>query len=628
MSAPRNTTDRGGLTTLALSAVGVVFGDIGTSPLYAMKEAFHGEHGFAPEETNIFGILSLVIWSLFIVVSVKYVLFIMRADNKGEGGIMALMALARGAFADNARLGRTVLALGVLGASLFYGDSMITPAISVLSAVEGLEVGTPALAPYVLPVTISVLIGLFWIQSAGTAGVAAWFSPIMCLWFVSLAALGVSGILREPSVLWAFNPAYAWSFFAHHKLVAFFALGAVFLAVTGGEALYADLGHFGRRPIRLAWFALVLPALLLNYLGQGALLLDQPEAVRNPFYLLAPQWAFYPMVALSTCATVIASQAVISGAFSITRQAIQLGYCPRLQVNHTSSTAIGQIYLPSVNWGLCIGTIGLVLGFQSSSSLAAAYGIAVTGTMAIDTLLVSAVVYHVWKWSPIAVGVGLASMLSIDLAFLGANALKIPHGGWVSLLGGGLLFTLLATWKRGREVLAARLQADKIGLESLLYGLGEAPPLRVPGTAVFLTALTEGAPHALLHNLVHNKVLHERVVFLTVRTHDVPWIDRAQRVEVHPMANNFFRIIVHYGFKDEPDIPAALALCKVHGVDIDLMETSFFLSRETMIPSRRPGMALWRERLFVQMASNAESAMEYFKIPTNRVIELGTQLEL
>lgn len=624
MQPPARNTTMG----LAVGAIGVVYGDIGTSPLYTIREVFNGPHGIAVTHGNVLGILSLIVWALLIVVSLKYVVLILQADNNGEGGIMALMALVRRTVPRESRPVGLLMLLGLFGAALFYGDGIITPAISVLSAVEGLEVGTPALAPYVIPITLAMLCTLFMFQRRGTARVAAAFSPIMCVWFLSLAALGAMAIIDEPRVLLALNPVYGIQFFADHPRDAFLALGAVVLAITGGEALYADLGHFGKRPIRLAWFGFVLPALLINYFGQGALLLRDPGAAQNPFYLLAPSWALYPLVTLATAAAVIASQAVISGAFSITRQAMQLGYCPRLRVMHTSAAAMGQIYLPAINWGLLIGTVGLVLGFESSSDLAAAYGIAVTGTMAIDTVLAFVVIRGLWGWSWLTAVIGAVFFISIDLAFFAANSLKIFQGGWVPIVIAAGVFILLATWKRGRAVLADRLREEAIALESVLYGFAEGAPHRVPGTAVFLTANREGAPHALLHNLAHNKVLHERVVFLTVITEDIPWVAEDRRLEVLPLANNFYRIIVRYGFQDDPDIPKALARCRPLGLEFNQLETSFFLSRETMIPTVRPGMARWREKLFITMSRNAASAMDFFKIPTNRVIELGTQIEI
>lgn len=628
LSEPGPSAHKEGRVALAIAAIGVVFGDIGTSPLYTMKELFHGVHAITPNHDNVLGALSLVLWALLIVVSLKYVVFIMRADNRGEGGIMALLALTLKNSSSDSRSRWLLTIMGLFGAALFYGDGVITPAISVLSAVEGLEIATPALKPYVIPITLAVLVGLFMFQRKGTARVGALFGPVMIIWFTTLGLLGIVNILGEPAVLQAVNPQYGLHFFLENRWHAFIALGAVVLAVTGGEALYADMGHFGRMPIRTAWFVFVLPSLLLNYFGQGALLIHNPEAAQNPFYLLAPSWALYPMVALSTLATVIASQAVISGAFSVTRQAMQLGYCPRLDIQHTSEKAIGQVYLPAVNWTLLAAIIALVLGFRSSSNLAAAYGIAVTGTMAIDTILAVVVAYHLWGWSRFRAVLIAAAFLFIDLSFFSANALKIPQGGWFPLVVGLAVFTLLSTWKRGRELMFERMHASAIALEPFLAGIAAHPPTRVEGTAVFLTAHIDGVPHAMLHNLIHNKVLHERVMLLTVLTEDVPHVPDIDHVEVQPLGNNFYRIIMRYGFKDEPDIPEALNQCKEFGLEFNMMETSFFLSRETLIPTVAPGMALWREKLFVSMARNAGSATAYFKIPTNRVVELGTQIEL
>ena len=613
---------------LAVAAIGVVFGDIGTSPLYTMKEVFHGAHGIAPTHDSVLGALSLVLWALLIVVSLKYVVFIMRADNRGEGGIMALLALTLKNSPRNTRSRWLLMSMGLFGAALFYGDGVITPAISVLSAVEGLELAAPGLEPYVIPITLTVLAGLFLIQRKGTASVGALFGPVMMVWFITLAVLGIINIIHVPEVLHAVNPLYGVQFFVEHRWHAFLALGAVVLAVTGGEALYADMGHFGRMPIRAAWFLFVLPALLLNYFGQGALLIQQPSAVENPFYLLAPAWALYPMIALSTLATVIASQAVISGAFSVTRQAIQLGYCPRLEIQHTSEKEIGQVYVPAINIALLGAIIVLVLGFKSSTNLAAAYGIAVTGTMAIDTVLAVVVARHLWGWGWFRSGLVATFFLIIDLAFFSANALKIPEGGWFPLMVGVAVFILLSTWKRGRQLLLEKMHSSAIALEPFLANIASHPPLRVPGTAIFLTASAEGVPHAMLHNLIHNKVLHERVVLLTVITVDVPHVPDIDHVDVQPLGNNFYRVIMRYGFKDDPDIPATLMMCDSYGLDFNMMETSFFLSRETVIPTVAPGMALWREKLFVSMSRNAGSVTAYFKIPTNRVVELGTQVEL
>ena len=618
---------RQALTTLMLGAMGVVYGDIGTSPLYTLKEAFTGHHSVAVTHDNVLGILSLVFWSLMIIVTLKYVTIIMRADNRGEGGIMALTALVLRATHDPKR--RWILmVLGLFGAALFYGDSMITPAISVLSAVEGLEVATPAFQTYVVPVAIAVLIALFAVQRHGTARVGAFFGPVMLLWFSTLGALGIWNVLRYPEVLEAVNPLYAIQFFTFNGWLGYFALGSVVLAVTGAEALYADMGHFGRNPIRYAWLSFVLPALLLNYFGQGAVILHDPTAVRNPFYLQVPPWGLFPLLVLATAATVIASQAVITGAYSLTRQAIQLGYCPRMDVLQTSEHEIGQIYLPWINWVLLASIIGLVLGFGSSSNLAAAYGIAVTATMAIDSILAFVVMRFLWGWH-MAIALPLAAFfLFVDLAYFTSNAIKIVEGGWFPVLVGILVFALLATWRKGREILFARTRPGAIPLEPFIQSIAIHPPTRVPGTAVFLTTSQEGVPHALLHNLNHNKVLHERILLLTVVTEEVPRVPDAERVEVEPKEAGFYRMKVRYGFKDDPDIPRALELAALQGLQFEPMETSYFLSRETLIPTVAPGMALWREKLFVTMARNSGSATAYFKLPTNRVVELGTQIEI
>ncbi len=630
MTLPVNFTilPKSGSRALVMGAIGVVYGDIGTSPLYTMKEVFGGTHPVPLNHDNVLGILSVIFLSLLIVVSLKYVVFVMRADNNGEGGIMALMALTQRVSAPGTRSRWIMMVIGVCGAALFYGDGMITPAISVLSAMEGLNVATPLLKPYVIPATLGVLIGLFVIQRRGTTGIGAFFGPVMCIWFAVLAVLGLVNIFHEPAVLRALNPLYAIDFFAIHKWHGFLALGAVVLAVTGAEALYADMGHFGRSPITFAWFWIVLPALLLNYFGQGALLLHAPAAVRNPFYLMIPTAGLFPLVMLATVATIIASQAVISGAFSMTRQAIQLGFSPRMEILHTSDEEIGQIYVPAINWSLLIAIIALVLGFRSSSQLAAAYGIAVTGTMVITTVLAVVVLHKLWKWNGFVCGLVLIGFLSVDLAFLGANAVKIEHGGWFPLVIGTAIFILMTTWKRGRELVFERLHTNAIALEPFLDGIAKHPPTRVPGTAVFMTAHADGVPHALLHNLAHNKVLHERVALLTVVTEDVPYVGDGQRLTVKPLGNDFYRLTVRFGFKDDPDIPKALIQCSGYGIECNMMETSFFLSRETLIPTTAPGMALWRERLFAGMVRNAGASMAFFKIPTNRVIELGSQLEL
>ncbi len=622
--------DRRGLIGLAVGAIGVVFGDIGTSPLYAFKESFGGAHALPVHHDNVVGVLSLMSWALFTIVTLKYIMLMMRADNRGEGGIMALMALVRRSLDGDPKLRMVLLALGMFGAALFYGDGMITPAISVLSAVEGLEVATPVLRPYVIPITLVIITALFLLQQTGTGRVGAFFGPITVVWFSVLAVLGLISIWQYPSILEALNPVWGVRFFVSNGTLGFFVLGAVVLAVTGAEALYADMGHFGKRPIRLAWLCFVFPALLLNYFGQGALLMREPDAIKHPFFYLAPEWALLPLVLLATMATVIASQAVITGAYSVTRQAIQLGYCPRLMIEHTSEREIGQVYLPWINWGLYFAVIGLVLGFGSSSNLAGAYGIAVTATMAIDSILIFFVMRKLWHWS-LFVSLPISALfLAIDLSFLGANLLKIVDGGWFPVIVGIVVFVVMSTWKRGREILFERLRPGAIALQPFIKSLMLSPPVRVPGTAVFLTASQEGVPHALLHNLNHNKVLHERVVMLTVRAEDIPHVADAQRIEIQDLGDDFYGMLVRYGFKDEPDLPAALELARAKGMEFNMLETSFFLSRQTLVPieSRGMGMALWREKIFAAMSRNASSATAFFKIPTNRVVELGTRIEL
>lgn len=625
--ASHDKSSRAQVLPVALAAMGVVFGDIGTSPLYTMKEVFNAHHGLAVTPDNVLGVLSLVFWALTVVVSLKYVVFIMRADNRGEGGIMALTSLALRT-TRSPRLASAMAAVGLFGAALFYGDGVITPAISVLSAVEGLEVATPAFKPYVLPISLVVLTGLFLIQSKGTARVGAVFGPVMLFWFATLGVLGAINVVRHPDVLRAINPAYALAFFEANRGLGFLALGAVVLAITGGEALYADMGHFGRRPIKMAWFGFVFPALYLNYLGQGALILDDPDAVKNPFYLLVPEPLLYPMVALSTLATIIASQAVISGAFSLTKQAVQLGYSPRIHVVHTSEKEVGQIYVPNVNWMLLGAVVALVLGFHSSSALASAYGIAVTLTMMIDTVLAFFVVRTLWNWG---LGTSLAFLLAffaVDFAFFSANTVKIFDGGWFPLALGLAIHTLLMTWKRGRAALTERMRVDTMPLDLFIQSMFHDPPIRVPGTGVFMTTAPDGVPRALLHNLLHNKVLHARVVLVNVITDDVPYVPVSERVRVEELDFGFFRVFVRYGFKDDPDIPAALALCESQGLPFELMESSFFLGRETLIPKAGSSLGLWRERLFILMFRNAHSAADFFCIPANRVVEFGTQIEL
>ena len=612
----------------ALAALGIVYGDIGTSPLYAAKEVFNPSHGIPFSTANVLGGVSAIFWALMIIVSVKYVILIMRADNRGEGGIMALLALATASVRTRGRWGTGLALLGVFGAALFYGDGVITPAISVLSAVEGLQVMAPALKPYVIPLTVIVLIALFAIQSRGTATVGSLFGPVMIAWFVTIGAIGAINIFKAPAVLQALSPVYAYAFLTQHGLASFSVLGAVFLAVTGAEALYADMGHFGSRAIRMAWFLCVLPGLALNYFGQGALLINDPKALENPFYLMFPAWALLPAVCLSTVATVIASQAVISGTFSMTKQAIQLGFLPRTNIIQTSAKEIGQIYIPSMNWALLGAIIAAVIGFGSSSALASAYGLAVSGTMLITTLLTFFVVRYGWGYS---LGVCLFStsfFMFIDAAFFSANMLKFVEGGWFPLAMGTLLFTLMVTWRRGREILFGHLKASAIDLKPFLKSLFAAPPARVEGTAVFLAGTLDSVPRAMLHNLAHNKVLHERVVFMTVVIKDIPWVPFGERIELEPLGRNCYQLKINFGFKNQPDVPRALRLCKSQGIEFNMMETSFFVSREKVIPTPGDGMALWRERLFAAMTRNAGSIVDYFSIPANRVIELGTQVEI
>jgi KUP system potassium uptake protein len=618
---------RRSLAVPALGAIGVVFGDIGTSPLYALKECFSPRHGVPLDPANVLGVLSLIFWTLFLLVSVKYGVVILRADNKGEGGILALLALVLRATRERPRLARALALLGVAGATLFYGDAVITPAISVLSAVEGLEVITPALQPWVVPIAVAVLAALFAIQRYGTGSVGGLFGPVTLIWFLVMAGLGAASIVESPGVLAALDPVHAVRFVAGQPLIAFVTLGAVVLAVTGTEALYADMGHFGRAPIRTAWFVAVWPCLIVNYFGQGALLLRDAAAIESPFYLLAPAWLLVPLVALATAATVIASQAVISGAFSLTRQAIQLGYLPRMRILHTSARASGQIYIPAVNWLLLAGVLLLVFEFRSSSNLAAAYGIAVTGALLVDTLLVAVVMALIWRWPLPLVGLVIGVLLPVDLAFFAATLLKVPNGGWAPLLLAAVLFVLLTTWHRGRQLLAARLREDTIDRDQFIERMADGLP-RVPGTAVFMTSVRHTLPSALLHNLNHNKVLHERVVFLTVEVEDEPWVPDERRVEVRELGKNFHRLLVRYGFMQQPDIPAALALCGRHGLPFEIMESTFFVGRESIRPSARPGMARWREVLFSALMRNAGSATDFYRIPPNRVVELGSQITI
>jgi KUP system potassium uptake protein len=614
------------LVPLTISALGVVYGDIGTSPLYAMRECFFGSHSVPPTETNVLGVLSLIIYSLVVVISIKYVAIVLRADNRGEGGILALTALLPKRD-DNNRVGWVLVLLGIFGAALLYGDGMITPAITVLGAVEGLKIATPLFDPYVVPVAVVILIAVFAIQRHGTHRVGRLFGPIMAVWFVVLGVLGILWTIQQPIVLTAFDPRHAFTFFSEHGWHGFAVLGAVFLVVTGGEALYADMGHFGKRPIRLAWFALVLPSLLLNYFGQGALLLSDPTAAAQPFFRLVPSWALYPMVILATAAAIIASQALISGAFSLTRQAIQLGYCPRLQINHTSSREIGQVYVPDVNWALMFCTLAIVIGFGSSSALAAAYGIAVTLTMIITAVLLNVVMIERWRW-PRAVAYSVTGIfLVIDLSFFGANVLKILHGGWLPLVIGGVLFTLMTTWKTGRQIVAARITARAVPIEEFMTAIRRVPPTRVPGTAIFMTAQPKGTPPALAHNLRYNKVLHEQVVTLTVRTEPVPQVPAEERATVRHLGDGIWDVVLRYGFMQDPDVPEGLWQATQKGLVID-DDLAFFLGRETLIVTSRPGMAQWRERLFVLLSRNAVRAVTFFQLPPERVVELGIQVEL
>lgn len=613
---------------LLVAAVGVVYGDIGTSPLYTLKEVFTGGYGVQVDHDGVLGILSLILWSLLWVVSFKYVMFILRADNQGEGGTMALTALARRATAAHPRLRMLMVGCGLVGASLFYGDSMITPAVSVLSAVEGMGLAFDGIDHWVVPISLVVLVALFLVQKHGTEKIGKAFGPIMVAWFLVLAALGVHGIQQSPEVLKAFNPGWALNFFIVHPGMGVAILGAVVLALTGAEALYADMGHFGRKPIARAWFALVLPALVLNYFGQGAMLLQNPEAARNPFYLLAPSWALLPLVGLATMATVIASQAVISGAFSLTRQAIQLGYVPRMQIQHTSSDEQGQIYIGAVNWTLMVGVVLLVIGFESSGALAAAYGVAVTGTMLMTTILVSAVMLLLWKWPPVLAVPLLVGFLLVDGLFFAANVPKIVQGGAFPVLAGIVLFVLMSTWKRGKQILVERIDEGGLPLPVFISSIRVQPPHRVEGTAVFLTARADAVPHALLHNMLHNQVLHSQVVLLTVVSEDRPRVPESERFEVEAYGDGFFRVLLHFGFVDEPDVPAALRLCHLEELDFSPMRTTYFLSRETVIASRLEGMARWRGNLFAFLLKNANGNLRFFNLPLNRVIELGTQVEI
>jgi len=627
---PSNAEEPAGkrLALLSLAALGVVYGDIGTSPLYAIRECFHGEYGIDPTPENVLGVLSLMFWALVLVVSVKYLSLVMRADNRGEGGVIALTALVSHPANLPRGSGLVFVGFGLFAASLLYGDGMITPAISVLSAVEGISHIALGFDPYVVPVTTVILATLFLFQSVGTQRVGVLFGPITGIWLVTIAVLGVRSLLRQPHVLAAVIPTHGIEFLARNHVTGFLVLGAVFLVVPGTEALYADMGHFGRRPIRLAWFSLVFPALLCNYFGQGALLLDHPEEAAHPFYALAPSWSIVPLVFLATIATIIASQAVISGAFSLTRQAIQLGYLPRLRIVHTSPTEIGQIYIPQVNYALMIATIGLVLGFRSSSQLAAAYGVAVTTTMLITSILFYLVARRVWKWGLVKAGAPVALFLVVDLAFFGANISKIAHGAWFPLVIGGIAFALMTTWKKGRGILYEKMYAPSPSTEEFLRGLPARDVTRVEGKAVFMAGGANRIPPALLHNLKHNRVLHAEVAFITIVTEEIPRVPRDEKVAVEHLGQGFHRVVAHYGFMEEANVPYVLALAREKGLEFELEEVSFFLGREQLRPDRRPAMSMWREKLFEMMTRNAQVATTFFHIPADQVIELGAQVEI
>jgi KUP system potassium uptake protein len=621
----------GPLHKMMIGAIGIVFGDIGTSPIYAFRETFAGHHPLKPDPLHIYGVVSLIFWSMMIVVTIKYVLIIMRADNKGEGGSLALLALINSK-TEGARWTAPIVLLGVFATALFYGDSMITPAMSVLSASEGLLVVDPVFKPIVLPMAIGILVAIFAIQSRGTAKVGALFGPVMVLYFVVLAVLGTIQILKSPGILWALNPAYAFQFFATDGFTAFLALGSVVLAVTGAEALYADMGHFGRNPIKVSWLWFVMPGLMLNYMGQGAFILSLPpsealEAIKNPFFLLAPDSLRLPLVLLAIAATIIASQAVISGAFSLTQQAIQLGFMPRMRILHTSESAAGQIYIPFINWTLMIMVLMLVLFFGSSSNLAAAYGIAVTGAMFIDTCLLAVVLIKLWQWNRFLAIIILGVFFAVDTAYLASNLTKVPDGGWFPLLVGLIAFTMLTTWAKGRKLMMERMREAAMPIK-IFVSSAAVSATRVPGTAVFMTSSADGVPHALLHNLKHNKILHERIVLLTIKIANIPFVDPTKRCNMEDLGQGFHRMILKYGFMEEPNVPAALSDVTSCGPAFKMMDTSFFLARQTLLPSSRPGMAIWREHLFSWMLRNAESAMEFFRLPTNRVVELGSQVEI
>lgn len=615
------------LAALTIGAIGVVYGDIGTSVLYAVKEVFGSGHvPFTPD--NVYGVLSIFFWTLTVIVSIKYVTLVLRADNNGEGGLIAMLALASQAVKDRPRLRRVLLGVGIFGTSLFYGDGVITPAISVLSAVEGLQVVSPAFNDWVIPLTLLILLCLFAVQKRGTGGIGRFFGPVTMVWFLAIAVLGVAHIVHHPEILQALSPHHALGFMWRNPGTTFIILGAVVLCVTGAEALYADLGHFGKKPIRLAWFSIVMPALTLNYFGQGALLLARPEAVKNPFYMMAPDWALLPLVVLATAATVIASQALITGAFSVTKQVVQLGYLPRLNVEHTSVKDTGQIYIPAVNWGLFVAIVLAVVMFRSSSNLAAAYGIAVTLDMLITTVLTFFVIRYGWGY-PLALCVAATGLFFVvDLAFFASNLLKLLQGGWFPLAIGGVIFTLMMTWKQGRAILNEKLRTDAIDLRGFLESVFSAPPLRVPGTAVFLTAEPGTVPNAMLHNLKHNKVLHEHNLFVTVRNHEVPWIGLDRRIEIESLGHHCWQVTLHYGFKNDLDVPRALQQIRGHGCELEAMTTSYFLSRDVVVPTIGRGMAPWREKLFAQMHHNASAAADFLNLPSNQVVELGSKVEI
>ncbi|HEX8154491.1 MAG TPA: potassium transporter Kup [Thermoanaerobaculia bacterium] len=613
--------------TLSLGALGVVYGDIGTSPLYAFRECFAPEHHLAPTPENILGVLSLIFWALVMIISIEYLTFVMRADNRGEGGIVALMSLI-GARAQLTKKRAVLIGVGLFGASLLYGDGMITPAISVLSAIEGLEIAAPAVEEYVVPITIGVLVMLFGVQRFGTGTVGKMFGPLMLAWFTTIAVMGVYHIVQEPAVLRAVLPTNAVSFFLRNQLTGFLVLGSVFLVITGGEALYADMGHFGIKPIRLVWFSFVFPALLLNYFGQGAFLLHTPAGVTNPFFLMAPKWALWPLVVLATCAASIASQAVISGAFSLTRQAVQLGYLPRIQIRHTSEREIGQIYIPSVNWILMLAAIALVLVFRESGALAAAYGVAVTATMGITTTMFSVYARERFKWPTLASVAFALLFLCFDLSFFGANIVKLFDGGWFPLVVGITVFTLMSTWRMGRRILSARLATQTMSTDDFLRDLGNNRIPRVPGTAIFMSRNPDGIPTTMLHNIKHNKVVHKNVVLLTVEIEETSHLGDEERSAWMELGHGVYRLVLRFGFMEDPDIPAALAKLEKPLCSLNPMTTSFFLGRETLIPTSQPGMAIWREHLFAWMMKNASSASTFFSLPANQVIELGAQVEL